>query len=100
MGITEKLITLKITSAVALDGVIIKAGQLVEMVESEAKDLLRRGKAELHAIMEDAGLEAADDAAAALASAEAIQGEQQDAESEQEAAADDAAKTSTNRRKK
>jgi ribosomal protein L9 len=39
--------TLKITSAVALDGLIKKSGELVEVSESVALELLRRGKAEV-----------------------------------------------------
>jgi hypothetical protein len=36
---------LKLTSAIAVNGIILRAGHIVEMVEDEAKDLLRRGKA-------------------------------------------------------
>lgn len=43
----QKSVVLKLTGAIALDGQIARAGSLVEMSESEAKDLLRRGKAEL-----------------------------------------------------
>lgn len=52
MSFGEKLVTLRMTAAVVIDGQIVKAKQLVEMVESEAKDLLRRGKAELHAVVD------------------------------------------------
>ena len=38
---------LKLTSAVAFGGVISKAGELVEVTEAEAKNLLHRGKAVL-----------------------------------------------------
>jgi hypothetical protein len=38
---------LKLTSAVVFDGLIHRAGAIIEMVEHEAKDLLRRGKAVL-----------------------------------------------------
>jgi hypothetical protein len=38
---------LKLTSAIAVGGDILRAGHIIEMVEHEAKDLLRRGKAVL-----------------------------------------------------
>lgn len=38
---------LKLTSAIAFGGVISKAGDLVEVSENEAKNLLHRGKAVL-----------------------------------------------------
>lgn len=38
---------LKLTSAIVLDGQISKAGDLVEVAEAEAKNLLSRGKAVL-----------------------------------------------------
>ena len=40
--------TLKLTSAIAVDGEVMKAGSIVEVSEIEAKNLLSRGKAELH----------------------------------------------------
>jgi len=45
-NVIEKVF-LKLTSAVVFDGLIHKAGAVIEMVEHEAKDLLRRGKAVL-----------------------------------------------------
>lgn len=55
---------LKLTSAIAVDGEIIRAGSLVELSEPEAKNLLGRGKAVLataadgyHAADEDEGNE-------------------------------------------
>ena len=39
--------TLKLTSAIVVDGDIIRAGNLVELSEPEAKNLLSRGKAVL-----------------------------------------------------
>lgn len=45
-NVIEK-VYLKLTSAVVFDGLIHKAGAVVEMLEHEAKDLLRRGKAVL-----------------------------------------------------
>lgn len=41
-------IVLKLTSAIAVDGEVMKKGSLVEVTEAEAKNLLHRGKAELH----------------------------------------------------
>lgn len=38
---------LKLTSAIVVDGEIIRAGNLVELSEAEAKNLLGRGKAVL-----------------------------------------------------
>lgn len=43
---------LKLTSAIAVDGQILRAGSLVELSELEAKNLLSRGKATL-ATVED-----------------------------------------------
>lgn len=40
-------ITLKLTAAIIIGGVLCRPGALVEVTESEAKDLLRRGKAEV-----------------------------------------------------
>lgn len=42
-----KSYVLKLTSAIAVDGEIIRAGSLVELSEPEAKNLLGRGKAVL-----------------------------------------------------
>lgn len=42
-----KSYVLKLTSAIVVDGGIVKAGQLVELSEAEAKNLLARGKAVL-----------------------------------------------------
>lgn len=42
-----KSYVLKLTSAIVVDGGIVKAGQLVELSETEAKNLLARGKAVL-----------------------------------------------------
>jgi hypothetical protein len=70
--ISEKIVQLKLTGAVVIDGIIARAGTIVEMVEVEARDLLRRGKAELHAILGDDDNDAADaDANAAAAQAAA-----------------------------
>lgn len=45
----SKIFQLKLTSAVALNGEIRRAGDVVEVPELVAKDLLRRGKAEADA---------------------------------------------------
>lgn len=60
MNFSEKVVTLKLTGAVSIEGAIAKAGTLVEMVEAEAKDLLRRGKAVIHAVAEEVAAETAD----------------------------------------
>ncbi len=67
MSFSEKLVQIRLTAAVVIDGEIIRAKQIVEMVESEAKDLLRRGKAELHAIVDS--VEGKDPASADAATA-------------------------------
>ena len=40
-------VTLKITSAIAVDGVVVKAGEVREFSEADARSLLHRGKARL-----------------------------------------------------
>lgn len=54
-----KSYVLFLTSAIVVDGGIVKAGQLVELSEPEAKNLLSRGKARLATA--DDGYEGADD---------------------------------------
>lgn len=44
----SRTFVLKLTSAIAVEGEVLKAGSLVEVSEIEAKNLLSRGKAELH----------------------------------------------------
>lgn len=44
----SKSIVLKLTSAIVVDGEVMKADSLVEVSESEAKNLLHRGKAVIH----------------------------------------------------
>lgn len=44
----SKNYVLKLTSAIAVSGEVLKAGALVELSEAEAKNLLARGKAVLH----------------------------------------------------
>lgn len=41
-------VILKLTHAIVIAGQVVGTGRLVEVTHSEAKDLLRRGKAELH----------------------------------------------------
>lgn len=43
----EKLVKIKITSAIAIAGKIVTAGKRVEVAESMAKNLMERGRAEL-----------------------------------------------------
>ncbi len=57
----EKTFFLKLTSAIGIDGILCKSGQIIEVTEGEAKDLLRRGKAELHEMIEEADDSAAPD---------------------------------------
>ena len=40
-------VTLKLNAAIALEGQIVRAGQLIEVTQSEAKNLLNRGRAVL-----------------------------------------------------
>lgn len=42
---SNKTIVVELTSALAIDGVICKAGEVVEVSELEAKNFLHRGKA-------------------------------------------------------
>lgn len=56
-----KSVFLKVSSAFLVGGAIAKTGEIVEVTESEAKDLLQRGKATL-ATASDAPEQAADDA--------------------------------------
>jgi hypothetical protein len=71
MNFSEKVVTLKLTGAITLEGAIAKAGTIVEMVEDEAKDLLRRGKAVIHAVAEEVAGDADQDAAAQAAAVSA-----------------------------
>ena len=43
-----KTVILKLTSAIVIAGDVLRAGSLVEVTRGEARDLLSRGKAELH----------------------------------------------------
>lgn len=89
---------LKITSAVAINGEIVTAGNIVEVSEVLAKDLLRRGKAELATDdMDEAPAEEvkpltkAEKAAAAKAAKEAEEVAKAEAEAKAKADADAAA---------
>ncbi len=53
----SKTYVLKLTSALVIDGVVCRAGEMVEVGELEAKNFLARGKAEL-ATVEDGADEA------------------------------------------
>lgn len=44
-----KTLILKLTCAIVIGGEVLRAGSLVEVSRGEARDLLSRGKAELHA---------------------------------------------------
>jgi hypothetical protein len=69
---TENTVVVKLTAATVIDGQIHRAGTRVELVESEAKLLLRLGKAELDTTATKApAADAAAQAAAAQAAAEA-----------------------------
>lgn len=43
-----KSVLLKLTSAIAIGGAVARAGEVVEVTELEAKNLLSRGKGVLH----------------------------------------------------
>lgn len=47
-----KTFFLKLTSALLIDGVICRAGEIVEVSESQAKNFLYRGKAEVATVEE------------------------------------------------
>lgn len=99
-----KLFPLKIVSAIALEGVIHRAGSIVHVAEAVAKDLLRRGKAIAHTVAEVAEHLVAEDAeaeAAAKAQAEAAELEaKQKSEAEAKAKADAEAEAAASSRKR
>ncbi len=88
-----KSVFLKVSSAFLVGGTIAKTGEIVEVSEGEAKDLLQRGKATL-ATAADAPAQPADDAeqTGQDAEQEADTAEQDTAEVEQTAAEEQAAK--------
>lgn len=55
-----KTYVLKLTSAIAIDGAIVRAGGLVELTEAEAKNLLARGKALLATVADGVEVESDD----------------------------------------
>ena len=65
-----KTFVLKLTGAVVVEGTILRAGSLVELVESEAKALLARGKAVLSDADDGVALKVKTDAANATAVAD------------------------------
>lgn len=67
---SENIVTIKLTAATVIDGRIQRAGTKIEMVEDEAKTLLRLGKALLVAAPAVAPV-VADNAAAQAAAAQA-----------------------------
>jgi hypothetical protein len=69
----ENTVVVKLTAATVIDGQIVRSGQKVEMIEAEAKTLLRLGKAELVTAPNDTPnvADAAAQQAAAQAAAEA-----------------------------
>jgi hypothetical protein len=79
----KQTVTLKLTSSIAVQGAILKRGQLVEVSENEAQSLLHRGKAELATV--------ADEPEAQEPAAEET--EQDEAPAEDEVDADPASKT-------
>lgn len=56
-----KSIILKVVSAIVVDGIVARAGQLIEVSEAEARNLLHRGKCELAAADDDAPAGGGDD---------------------------------------
>lgn len=75
IGEELKSVFLKVSSAFTVDGVIAKAGEIVEVLEDDAKSLLNRGKAVLAEAEDMLGLgdndDAQDDAAGAGTPADA-----------------------------
>lgn len=55
-------VTLKLTAAIVVAGQVLRPGSLVEVTESEAKDLLRRGKAVVATAADGVEVDAASDA--------------------------------------
>lgn len=43
----SKTAIIKLTSAIGIKGQLVRAGEIIEVPEEAAKDLMRRGKAEL-----------------------------------------------------
>jgi hypothetical protein len=51
-----KTFKLKLLTALAVKGEVLRPGAIVELIESEAKNLLQRGKAELVQLEADLGI--------------------------------------------
>jgi len=81
-----KTYTLKLTSALAIGGDILRPGALIEVVETDAKDYLRRGKAVVAEIEDALGF-----ASKTQAAAEAADKAAADEAAENKAASDKAA---------
>lgn len=94
---TETIVQIKITTATVIDGLIVTPGTIVEMVEDEAKSMMRLGKAELHAVLEHGNASADDDGTDGEATQEAAA--QAAAEATTAAADDEAAAQPTERKK-
>jgi outer membrane biosynthesis protein TonB len=83
----EELYPLRVTSAVVLGGAVVTKGSVIEVDEAVAKDLLRRGKAEV-ATLEDAKPTAAKPAEPLPQDAEQQPAEPLPQDAEQQPAAD------------
>lgn len=68
---SENIVTIKLTAATVIDGKIQRAGTSIEMVEDEAKSLMRLGKARLVAEPQTTPTSNATQVAAAQAAAAA-----------------------------
>jgi hypothetical protein len=60
-----KMATIKLTAAIAIGGEIVRAGTVIDIGEDAAKDLLRRGKAEVATADDEPEADAEDDEPAA-----------------------------------
>jgi len=60
---SKESVFLKLTSAIAIDGAVVRAGSLVEVTQTEAKNLLHRGKAVLATERDGAPVAGDDDGA-------------------------------------
>ena len=58
---SKESVFLKLTSAIAIDGAVVRAGSLVEVTQAEAKNLMHRGKAVLATERDGAPVGGADD---------------------------------------
>jgi hypothetical protein len=67
----DKMTTLKLTAAIAINGAILRAGSIIEVIEKDAQALLERGKAVLATIEDEFKPEAAETAPVVSAGDEA-----------------------------